>query len=229
MTIKAQPLRTQFTIVLVGSFNPIIFHPQWFINKGLVARDELTDDKDFVIDQSKAHFIIGKWLDVLVTRDRCQLSTIEQDKIIVVRDIVKRICSILPESPIIGLGINISTKYTLIDDKSYLEFGKKLSNLALWQATFENPRLHSISIQDTGSKDYKGTNRTVFIKPADSEQNENEMPINYCVEISINNHYEDRNPDNRLAIIKAIELIEENAFLNYEQFKQITNNILSIQ
>jgi len=57
------------SIVLVGSFNPKIFHPEWFIRKGIVEEwDYSSDDVVNVADMSRAVFSNESALTVLLNQ-----------------------------------------------------------------------------------------------------------------------------------------------------------------
>src|ERR1039458_4987230 len=59
----------EMTVVLVGDFNPKIFHPMWFANHGVLREAEATEARIEVVHSDVCSFST-EWLTVQVLRDR---------------------------------------------------------------------------------------------------------------------------------------------------------------
>lgn len=49
--IKLEYIDGFYSVVLLGGFNPMIFHPFWLLQKGLISEADVTEKKIFVNDQ----------------------------------------------------------------------------------------------------------------------------------------------------------------------------------
>ena len=101
-------LMQQASIVLVGSFNPKIFHPQWLIDKEIIGDydfESATGD-EFVVSNDVTSYNLPDEILIQVLRNRLILKSFSFDSFITIGDMVSSIVKILPETPVYQMGLN---------------------------------------------------------------------------------------------------------------------------
>lgn len=213
--IQTTKLTEFYSIVLIGGFNPLIFHPFWMLQKGLISEKDVTTDK-LLVHEQMTHFQIGNWLEFNVNKNRCEFKIQSQEYVVIMLDLIKGTLNALPEVPIMSIGINRGCILSIGSEREYYRVGATLALLDLWNDCFEKPRLRTIAIEDTASEKFKGKSRCVIIKPAEVEN------VPYAIDVNMNNHY-DLEPQN---VVKALSIIEDNVLNNYDSFQTILDNII---
>ncbi|MFC3115962.1 hypothetical protein [Cellvibrio fontiphilus] len=125
-------IQEEASIVLVGSFNPKIFHPEWFIRKGIVEPWSYEDDKELIQVQDYAGFCFPDEKRVSVLLDRFSITTPYASEQLSIKDIVQSTFSILSETPLYQLGMNYSATIKLDTNDEWLKFGATLAPKQLW-------------------------------------------------------------------------------------------------
>ena len=128
---------SESSIVLLGNFNPVIFHPEWFDRFKILPSHEtqwaegekpkITEvpfkDKKIVIQEVPAIMVRPDLaelqfpsitLRVNPTRFQCQ--TLEREKFNLVREVTTKIFTLLSHTPIEALGINFHGHCKFADD-----------------------------------------------------------------------------------------------------------------
>lgn len=206
-----------YSVVLLGSFNPMIFHPFWLLQKKLISEDDVTKEKIFV-NENISSFHVGDWLDMTTTTKRCEFKIKKAERVVMMRDLIVGTLNSLSEMPIFAVGINRGGVYNLLDEKSYYKFGEKLAPLHMWEPSFHDPRLRNIAIEEVGSEKFKDKRRTILIKPAEVDN------LPFCVDLNINNHYDLENVGQTVA--KVLKVLNSNMDEDYEAFQNIIDGIL---
>lgn len=212
--MKAQTLSEFHSIVLIGGFNPMIFHPFWMLQKKLISEKDVTQDKILVHEQL-SRFKIGDWLEFTVNKNRCEFKVLSKDNVVLMLDLIKGMLNALPEIPIMAIGINKGRVVKLDNDDDYYKVGAKLAPLELWNDSFSNPRLRAIAIEDTKSENFSGTSRCVIIKPAEIEK------VQYAIDVNMNNHYDLESHK----VVSALRIIEAHADEHFTYFDCIVKNL----
>lgn len=172
------------SIVLLGNFNPPIFQPLWFSSKGLLRESEAENAQIDVIHPELARYKIGDWLNVEITKSRCEFRTNMEPYFDVLRDLVIDTFKILNETPINVVGINNIFDISLASDEEYYKFGKFLTPLDLWNRSIHDARLLTLEILEEKSKTCDYLRRRIRISPGNSNDN-----ILHGITININNHF----------------------------------------
>jgi hypothetical protein len=125
-------------IVAAGAFNPVIFQPAWFAEKDLLPRDAVDDarDKEFVEVRQLSAFT-ADWLSVQVSMDQAVFSTAEEGREFDLRDLVRNVFDLLPETPIGAVGINADAHFRAASDEAWHAFGDLFLPKDFWQPLFE--------------------------------------------------------------------------------------------
>jgi hypothetical protein len=100
------------SIVAVGAFNPAIFHPYWFAEKGLLPPEVIDDalSKEVVGLRELATFT-ADWLNVQVTLDQASFSTTEEGRDVDLRDLARAVFDLVPETPVNAIGLNADAHF----------------------------------------------------------------------------------------------------------------------
>ena len=202
------------SLVLIGSFNPIIIQPFWLLSKGLIREDEANTAKVPIIHDEISKIEID-WLSIEVTRNRFELKSSKTPYFDPLKDIATGIIRILKETPIYSIGINHVYDISLASQEEYYKFGNKLTPLSFWESEFNDPRLLQLEIYEKERKDKLKGSRRIKIVPSDQS-------ISFGVAFNINDHF-DFNSDNKVNISDFLDIQWENSLF---QSKEIVNNLL---
>lgn len=183
------------SIVLLGSFNPSIFHPIWFEKQGLLPTVETGDAKIEVVSTDVAIFTLP-WLRLEALRDRFVIRTSDESKHGPLRDLALGILRLLEHIPISQMGLNRDISYTLDSMAAWHAVGHKLAPKELWTKHLKEPGLLSLVMQGKRDDERKGF-LNISIKP--------EIAIANTVTVGCNDHiFADENAT-ALDIAKIIE------------------------
>lgn len=185
MSLKDKMQVYTLDIVLVGSFNPVIFQPAWLANKGLIREQEAEEVSNLkIIDQQLVTFSFD-WADFQITADRFEIKTSKEPYHEIVKDLVIGIFDkYLRETPIRAIGINHISHYLLTQD-DYYKFGDKLVPLSNWSSILPEPKLLHLEILNNKREDGKEGYQRVRVTPSDI------IPSNGLA-ININDHYDNK-------------------------------------
>jgi hypothetical protein len=126
------------SVIAAGAFNPAIFHPLWFAEKNLMARNAVDEalQKDFVAVQQLAQFT-ADWLSVQVTLEQASFATVDEARELELRDVVKNVFELLPETPVNAVGMNADAHFRVGSDEEWHAIGDRFLPKDLWQPLFE--------------------------------------------------------------------------------------------
>ncbi len=183
------------SIVLIGSFNPQIFHPVWFRQVGLLPATEADNAEVEVVSPDVAIFRL-KWLRLEVFRGRFIAHTTDASQFGPLRDLVMGTFSLLEHTPITMMGLNRGIQFDLQDEAKWHQVGHTLAPKEIWRHYLKEPGMQSLSIQAQREDDYQGA-INVTVRPVMSKR--------YVVEVVTNNHYE---LDQGTLAADAVDIIE---------------------
>lgn len=171
------------SIVVVGKFNPSIFHPSWLASEGLIRKTEAETAEIAAVHPEVSDFIIGKWCRIYVDRNRFSAQTKQEANFEVLRDLVYGILNTLKHTPVTAIGINYEAHYQLANKEQWHQIGNILAPKDVWKMDdFQKPGLFEIKIQGLReSKTYPGATN-ITVRPSSD--------IDNGVFFMINNHYQ---------------------------------------
>ena len=102
--MRTPPELSGATIVLLGHFNPLIFRPDWFAGKQLIAAQEADAAEIQIVHPDVVAFGLS-WLSLSIERERF-VAHATQEPLIRLNDLVLGCFSRFPETPITKMGIN---------------------------------------------------------------------------------------------------------------------------
>jgi hypothetical protein len=184
--------RNNWSIVLIGSFNPAIFHPSWFLLNEVISKETAASAEVQVVHSEVASVALGP-LRLDVQRNRFSIQT-EQAPEITLLDFVLRVFGdLLPHSQINQFGINRTVYFRAPSSEKRIQLGRVFAPPAPW-GPFGNRIEHS-----TGKTLGGMTNvsmREVLIDTAWSGHCEArlmpayEIDADTGIQTHINNHFE---------------------------------------
>jgi hypothetical protein len=134
------------SVVVLGRFNPIIFHPAWFARYALIRDAEAAQAKELVVTENAANFKV-EWLDVQVTTQRFQVLTDDSAHSAPLRDLAVSVLTLLEHTHIWAIGINRLLHYKLESEEQWHRFGDLLAPKAHWRKLLSQPGMRSLTIE----------------------------------------------------------------------------------
>lgn len=220
-------IREEASVVLIGSMNPKIFHPEWFIRKEIVEEWDYSQDEVISLpDLAQVELPNERKLTVLLNKFSIlsPLATEYQS----IKDLVIHTFSLLSETPIIQMGMNFSSVIKIPDEDKWKQFGQKLAPQEYWKqaATFVS------ELDDQKQKTLGLWELTMNLpRPDDLEGYIRPKIIAFpqagrcTLQFSINNHIEIRD-SKATSMIKVLETHWDQS-LSFA--KQLTDNIMKSQ
>jgi hypothetical protein len=151
------PTNEEISLVLVGSLNPAIFHPEWFVRQGLVSSGEAEKAETAIISPQVANV---RFLDfgLQVLANRLSVQTTDVSKAPRIHDLVIGILTKLPHTPISAGGINQFLHLPTGGEENWHKVGDHLAPKELvWRNLYEQrPGLTNISIQFPSATRFPG-------------------------------------------------------------------------
>jgi len=144
------------SIVLLGSFNPRIFQPAWFVAQGLLAPEEGTASTIQLINNDFCAFETD-WCRVEVLGERCTFYSLAAPIVEALRDLALGTFRILRHTPIVKVGLNTHAHFAMPDRDVWNRFGHLLAPKDdLWSPILQKPGTLSLTIQGVRPDDYEG-------------------------------------------------------------------------
>jgi hypothetical protein len=168
------------TIVLLGSFNPKIFQPQWFARLGLIPPKQADEAEIKIIVPQISNFETEQFI-MLVTEDRFSISSKPNADPIPLRDLVQGTFFILEHIPTTAMGLNHHMHFPMGSKETWDQVGDKLAPKGGWNGILEGrPGMLSLSIT-TERKEGTESRYTVKVEPS--------AQITFGVYFETNEHY----------------------------------------
>jgi hypothetical protein len=154
-TIVAEPMTQRIpeisgsSIVLLGSFNPAIFQPQWFFRQGLFRQSEAEAAEIKIIVPQLAHFETES-LVLQVTPQRFAAVSKASANGAPLRDLVVGTFFILEHVPVSALGINFQMHFSMGSEENWHKIGDRLAPKEGWRGILPGrPGMLSLTIRTT--------------------------------------------------------------------------------
>jgi hypothetical protein len=182
--MSAQKEIEGLAVVLVGSFNPTIYQPEWFARMGLIRDEEvMKDSKIEVIHSEIVSHTIGS-IKIQAQSERFSASTVNASDYEVLRDLVAGTFKILTHTPIRMFGINFDAHFRMASEDAWHKLGDRLAPKEPWTKILKNPGMVTVTLEGKRQDDFAGYVR-VKVEPS--------ARIKPGVYIVVNNHYQDNN------------------------------------
>lgn len=170
------------SIVVLGSFNPTIYHPLWFSANNLIRSEERENAKIDVVHKDVTAFAT-EWFALQVLQERFSVESTDPAKWLPLCDLVKGTFKILEHTPVSALGFNADLHFEMATEKEWHALGDRYAPKTSWQSFLEKPGLLSLTMQGK-RPDCDAKYIHVRIGPSLNKTVQNGVNIN------INQHYE---------------------------------------
>lgn len=165
MPVLPSTLDAEISIVLVGNFNPAIFHPEWFLRQNLLAEVET--------ENAAVKFVSGNVTDVSfldfglqVVMNRLVVKTSDATKTPKICDLVYGLLVKLPHTPITAIGLNHTFHLPLDNIDTWHRIGHTLAPKELvWNDLYQTPGMTSVGIQSPRKGDFAGV-INILVQPS---------------------------------------------------------------
>lgn len=193
------PKLYNLSIVLLGQFNPSIFHPIWFGAENLLRKEEVDAAKIDLVHPDITKFTLD-WLTVEVLRERFVIQTMQETYDEALRDLALGTFSVLRHTPITKMGINRSVHFLIESEEKWHAAGDKLAPKVLWTGILEKPGMRSLTMEESSRKDgLKGCVR-VRIEPS--------ATIQPGLFIEVNDHMEFSDPKKGVGSEEMLDILK---------------------
>jgi len=193
---KAEILLYEMTVVILGSFNPKIFHPDWYGVHGLLKAEEVDKASIQFLNNDVSIFRL-EWLKVTVGRDRFQMQCNQEAYFPVLKDLILGTFKLLEHTPLNHLGINRSFVCKFSEERSRSVIFSKFGASNAWDRVLNSPTTAKVFMKGTRADGRPGYELIMFETVPDD---------NFRFSVAMNEHYE--NPDKAGAAIKCMDVVE---------------------
>lgn len=146
---QLRPGYDEAIIVVVGTFNPSIFQPEWFRKHEFLTEvdaEAATNSPDLVLANDVAQ-VITPWLRWQALRRKLDVRTHDPSRFQDIRDLVVSVLELLEHTPVTGLGINRSLHFQMPTREAANLVGDRLGPKAPWSGTIKEPGLLSLQMR----------------------------------------------------------------------------------
>jgi len=168
-------------IVVVGNFNPSIFHPAWFEQQGILSKAQAASATVQAVIPDVAQFTVGSdKIEIQALRDRFTV-TGPADSQMELPAIVNQTLGFLEHTPVKLLGINYNMHFRMPSAETWHQVGHRLAPKEMWEGLLETPGTRRVAVQGhrPGSR---ARNVTVTVEPS--------VQVPNGVFIGTNEHYD---------------------------------------
>lgn len=181
------------SIVVLGTFNPAIFHPLWFKMNELIRPEEAESAK-LEVTHPQISIFSFEWCRVHVETGRFIVNASNKASYGLISDLVFGTFSILDHTPITAMGLNRTMHFKMDSREKWHAFGHMVAPKEVWSQIMAKPGLRSLTMEDPRETP-EGVLR-VQIEPS--------VRIDPGVFIDVNNHYklENKSVQDMLEILR---------------------------
>ena len=175
-----------FAVVILGDFNPAIFHPLWYAQNELIPNEEVADAIDVVTSDQVSTFLHNN-VHVQVERHRFGLTTKDPSRAPYLRDLAVGTFTLLEHSPLNAIGLNREMRFKMLTADAWNEVGHCLAPKEPWMGILETPGMRVVAMEGKRA-DCEADQITIRVQPASGLEN--------GVFVAVNQHYNLKKSDN---------------------------------
>ncbi len=206
------------SVVLVGSFNPVIFQPMWFATEELLPKSEAEGADIKFVHPGATAFESGPFvLNVLI--DRFEILTSQPQHHSALRDLVIGTFSLLRHTPIRAVGINRHLHFPKDARFSWNSVQRSLSPSLEWSAGDEVPEMAAIEFRWEREEGIQGY-RHVKIERSNREDD--------GTFFGINDHFQLGDEESVTGAGDAVDLIQANLLSSFACSEQMATSIMEV-
>jgi hypothetical protein len=163
-TSNLTPEAEGLEVAVLGSFNPAIFHPEWFLRYKLIGENDAKEAEVNVVGSEVTDIQICG-IKLVCIKDRFSLGIANISHAARMQDLLLQIFTLLPHIPVTACGINPSVHFKISDTQYWHKIGHTLAPKELiWNdlKQLEKPGMRSLNITALRTGEFPGqTNITV--------------------------------------------------------------------
>jgi hypothetical protein len=202
------------TIVLVGSFNPAIFHPEWFAKNELLPQGEVDSAELSVVHPQLSQFETERYA-FQITTDRFSAMTKPNTISGPLRDLILGTFYILEHTPVQAMGMNRVLHFAMGSEEAWHRLGDKLVPKEPWNSILEGrPGMRNLDVLTIRDKP-KGSSLMVRVQPS--------LLIRHGVYFEINDHYA---APERAGLKSMMEILQNQWESSQEKGENIARHII---
>ena len=209
------------TIVLVGSFNPAIFHPAWFAHEKLIQQEEAEKADLQVVSPEASVFSIG-WLELEVTSERFAVSTSQIQYLDPLRDLVLGTFNVLRHTPIQAMGINRLAHYRSASEATWHKLGHILAPKEPWAGLLQDPGMRRVTMEGKRPDQYQGR-ITATVEPS------LKMKPGFGVFFNVNDHYDNDAQGKSHECLRMMDILIKSWQNSLVRSAQIMEKLINLQ
>lgn len=175
-----RPTKQSVSIVLLGSFTPLIYQPLWLAQHELIRQKEADEAEVKIIHPQVAEFHTP-WFLLQATTGRLFLQTAEESFTEPLRDLVLAILQLTNYTPLKAMGVNLEAHYSMEDEKNWHNAGDRLAPKELWDPLLNKPGLRTMTMEGKRQDRFSGAIH-VKVEPSTA--------IQFGIYVEVNDHFE---------------------------------------
>lgn len=226
--MRIDPDNSTVIIVLVGSFNPSIFHPEWFARHGLLTEQEKAAANIELIHREISLFRM-EWLSLRVERERFIAETHEAPFRRLADFIVRTFAEHLTLTPVSRLGINRIVDFNVGDESTRNRIGQTLAPHDPWGEWAQ--KIEGESLKKRGGM------RTLVMEQRDLDDREQgyiQAKIapsrgSGGITMEINDHYEVSEPSHNQGCEELVGVLENHFDESIKRSEWIIDQIMALK
>ncbi len=221
-----ETISEEANIVLAGNFNPKIFHPEWFIRKGIVGEWDYSNDEVINLQDVSQITLPGN-RKVVALLNQFSIRSFLASDFLALKDFIASTFSILRETPINQMGMNYSSIIKIANKDEWRQFGSELAPKKHWEdsldyfTNLDKPRQEEIGLWELTMNLPRPDGFRGYIRPKIAVASQHE----YTVSFGINNHVE----IDQSSAIAMVSFLEDNWEKSLDLAKDITSKIMDSQ
>ncbi|SPD76315.1 conserved hypothetical protein [uncultured Desulfobacterium sp.] len=228
--MKIKPEISGVSIVLVGSFNPPIFHPEWFERHGLINDKEKEAAEIAIIHRQIAAFRM-EWLAINIEPVRFVAETQEGPFIRLADFVVKTFKDYLYHTPIGMMGINRQVHFSVGSEEERNRIGKMLAPHEGWgewgkDLEGKSPKKRGGMISLTMLQQDLDDRKKGYIKA--KIEPSNKIKDNAGIDMEVNDHYEVENPAQNQDCKELMDILESKFDNSIKHSEWIIDQIMKL-
>jgi hypothetical protein len=195
------------SIVMIGSFNPMIFQPRWLGNQQIIRAEEAASATITLINTEVADFST-EWFQLQVLHQRFQVISWDPRHYAPLRDLGSSIVNLLPHSPVTALGINRQFHFQMPSADAWHAIGHLLAPKEPWRDIIDSPSLRSMMMEGTRSEPDSGLFR-VKVEPS--------TKVQFGVNVEVNEEFKPSSRDEGAEWVSGRLAVHWDSFMNFSE------------
>ncbi|MBF0401503.1 MAG: hypothetical protein HQL90_12125 [Magnetococcales bacterium] len=188
----------EYSVVLIGDFNPKIYQPAWFASQELLRASE-ADNANIEVVHANLTSFSTEWFTMQVIRDKFSVTIKSPVYLTHLKNLVLGTFRLLSHTPLRQMGINYTARIQFKDALDWHCFGHFMLPKSPWTGLLSNPGMRAVSVESARKDDMTGW-VVINVTPVQGVANK--------AEILVNDHCEcphDRQSDSTGFFLEIIE------------------------